>query len=433
MPAVSDGSATVMWLFSGLAAADPAVLAFEVDATGGGPAPQAANRTNKKGKTNFTPGMLLVFWHNAPMPVIDADTHIDETEATWEYIPEPEASFRPTTVFPANPDPKLPPTRYWQIDGKRQIRFIRDDKRTQTTVETRELLDVPKRLRAMDDLGVDVQVIYPTLFLAEFNQQPELELALRRAYNRWLADRTAESMGRLRWVCLAPLFSMDQALEELRFAKDHGACGILKKGDREAGHWPADPYFFPLYEEAEQLGLPICFHTGSGVPDFSPAREFFFSRFMRFAAPVPNAFNSLIVEGVTGKFPKLRFGFIEAGASWVPYIVYSLKRQVEVQHRQEERGGGTAGPFRRAQYQVDERLLKDHRMYVACQVDEDLQYIVQFSGEDNLLVGSDYTHGDPADELYFPRLLRERAKRGEITESLAEKILNDNPKAFYGL
>jgi len=364
------------------------------------------------------------------MPVIDADTHVDETEATWEYIDD--AAQRPDTVFPSNPDPKLPPARYWLIDGKRQIRFIRDDKKTQTTVETRELLDVPKRLRDMDQLGVDVQVMYPTLFLAEFNEQPELELALRRSYNRWIADRTSQSGGRLRWVCLAPFLSIDKAVEELRYAKDHGACGILKKGDREAGKWPADAYFYPLYEEAEKLDLPICFHTGSGVPDFSPAREFFFSRYMRFAAPVPNAFNSLIIEGVTQKFPKLRFGFIEAGASWVPFIVYSLRRQVEVQRRQDSRGEA-AGPFRRAQYVVDENLLKDHRLFVACQVDEDLPYIVKFSCEDNLLVGSDYTHGDPADELYFPRLLRERAKRGYISESLAEKILNDNPKAFYGL
>jgi uncharacterized protein len=365
------------------------------------------------------------------MPVIDADTHVDETEATWSYIDDP--ALRPDTVYPSNPDPKLPPARYWLINGKRQIRFVRDDNRTQTTVETRELLDVPKRLRDMDKLGVDVHVIYPTLFLAEFNEQPEQELALRRSYNHWLADRTAESNGRLRWVCLPPYMNIDKAIEELRFARDHGACGVLKKGDREAGRWPADSYFHPFYEEAEKLGLPICIHTGSGVPDFSPAREFFFGRFMRFAAPVPNAFDSLIREDIPAKFPKLRFGFIEAGASWVPFVAYGLKRQLVVQRRQEERGGGTAGPFKRAHYEVDQSLLKNNRMYVACQIDEDLPYIVQFSGEDNLLTGSDYTHGDPADELYFPRLLRERAERGEITKTLAEKILNDNPKAFYGL
>lgn len=94
--------------------------------------------------------------------------------------------------------------------------------------------------------------------------RPEVELALTRSYNRWLADKCGQAHGRLRWVCVPPLNSMEKALEELRFAKDNGACGVLKKGDEEAGHWPDDPYFFPLYEEAERLDMPVCFHTGSG-------------------------------------------------------------------------------------------------------------------------------------------------------------------------
>ena len=84
-------------------------------------------------------------------------------------------------------------------------------------------------------------------------ERPEVSTALRRSYNRWLADRCAQSHGRLRWVCLPPLMNMDETIKELQFAKDHGACGILKKGDLEAGKWPADQYFHPLYEEANRL------------------------------------------------------------------------------------------------------------------------------------------------------------------------------------
>jgi len=80
---------------------------------------------------------------------------------------------------------------------------------------------------------------------------------------------------------MPPLQKMDEALAEIRWSKEHGACGVLKKGDREAGKYPADPYFEPLYAEAEKLDLPICIHTGSGIPDFSPAREFSHGQFMR--------------------------------------------------------------------------------------------------------------------------------------------------------
>ena len=57
------------------------------------------------------------------MRIIDADTHIDETDATWEYFGDAELSYKPTTTYPSNPDPKLPPARYWMIDGKRQVRL----------------------------------------------------------------------------------------------------------------------------------------------------------------------------------------------------------------------------------------------------------------------------------------------------------------------
>ena len=90
------------------------------------------------------------------MRIIDADTHIDETEATWEAMTGSDLQYQPTTAYPSNPDPNLPPARYWLIDGRRQIRFIRSDRDSGTTVQTRELLDVDARLKHMDELGTDV-------------------------------------------------------------------------------------------------------------------------------------------------------------------------------------------------------------------------------------------------------------------------------------
>ena len=124
------------------------------------------------------------------MRIIDADTHIDETDATWEYMTGSDLQYKPTTAYPSNPDPKLPPARYWVIEGKRQVRFIRSDKDSGTTVETRELLDVEARLKHMDELGTDIQVIYPTLFLMEASENPEASTATRKSYNRWLPSRT---------------------------------------------------------------------------------------------------------------------------------------------------------------------------------------------------------------------------------------------------
>ena len=360
------------------------------------------------------------------MRIIDADTHIDETEDTWEYMQESDLQFKPTTAYPPNRNPNMLPTRYWVIDGKRQLRFIRGDEESGTVVESRELLDVQVRLKHMDQLGTDIQVIYPTLFLMEATERPEVSTALRRSYNRWLADRCGQSNGRLRWICLPPLRNMDEALKELRFAKEHGACGVLKKGDREADKWAADPYFFPFYEEAERLDLPICFHTGSGIPDFSPAREFTLGQFMRTKAAAVNGIETILVNNIPAKYPRLRFGCIEAGASWVSFVDYDLRRRVQSRGNRISILGGPNTI-------LASNLFKDNRVYITCQVDEDLPYILKYVGEDNLIVGSDYTHRDPSMQLEFRELLQQRADDGEIPQSAVQKILYDNPKAFYGL
>jgi uncharacterized protein len=365
------------------------------------------------------------------MPVIDADTHVDETEDTWEFLQPDELALKPATQTPENPDPSRPASRYWLIDGKRQLRFIRSDKTTGTTVQARELMDVQARLRQMDELEVDVQVMYPTLFLTEFTEKPEIELALRRSYNRWLASRSDASAGRLRWVCLPPTMNMDKAIDELRFAKDHGACGVVKKGDREAGKWVNDPYFFPLYEEAQKLDMPLCFHLGSGTPDYSPAREFSSGRYLRTRLPVLHGFHSLLVHGVPAQFPTLRFGFVEVGASWVPAVVYDVQRTLR--HAKETAGSGSNISVANAPGELGSDAVRQNRMYITCHSDEDLPYLIKNIGEDNLMMGSDYTHSDPGSEWDFRRSLQTRADRGEIPQSAVSKITYDNAKALYGL
>ena len=358
------------------------------------------------------------------MQVIDCDAHIDETEDTWEFLNEAELAFKPTTGYPSNPDPTRPPTRYWLIDGHRQPRLHRDDKRSQTTVETRELLDPLARVRHMDELGTEVQVIYPSLMLVGVTENPEVETGLKRAYNRWLGDRTEQTNGRLRWVCLPPMTDIPTAIEEIRFAKDHGACGIFKKGDREAGHWVSEEYFYPIWEECEKLDMPVCFHTGSGIPDFTSAKEFDHARYIRISVPPLNAFQALVTFNIPYRFPGVRWGFIEAGSSWVPYLVYKIMRGMS-KGSQRASGGYS--------YADKSDVVRLNKLYMTCQVDEDLPYIMQCTGEDHLLVGSDYTHADPSEERHFARHLQERADAGEISQSAVRKITYENGKTFYGL
>ncbi|HKF05288.1 MAG TPA: hypothetical protein VKB49_23415 [Candidatus Sulfotelmatobacter sp.] len=88
---------------------------------------------------------------------------------------------------------------------------------------------VDLRLKYMDANSVDVQVLHNTMFIESVTDRPAVEVALYKAWNRWLADIWKQSKGRLRWSCMAPVLSMSDALDQIRFAKENGACAVLMR------------------------------------------------------------------------------------------------------------------------------------------------------------------------------------------------------------
>ena len=209
-------------------------------------------------------------------------------------------------------------------------------------------------------------------------------------------------------------------MDELRFAKAHGACGVLKKG-RECGDRAAsDPYFFPLYEEAGRLDMPICIHLGSGDATLSDATTTAVSGLMGLTLPVLDAFHALVTDAIPQQFPALKFGFIETTASWVPYLVTELRR------------GHERMSWMRT-FELHQELLRANRFYVSCDTFDDLAHIVNLAGDDNLIIGSDYGHADMSAEIDALRILQEQGDKGQVSRAAVGKILDDNARAFYGL
>jgi hypothetical protein len=75
-------------------------------------------------------------------------------------------------------------------------------------------------------------------------------------------------------------------------------------------------------------------------------------------------------------------------------------------------------------------LFRDYRLYGACEADEDVPCLAKYTGEDHILIGSDYGHNDPSEERNLVATMR---ARGDIPRPLTEKILCDNPRQFYPL
>ena len=67
---------------------------------------------------------------------------------------------------------------------------------------------------------------------------------------------------------------------------------------------------------------------------------------------------------------------------------------------------------------------------MSTQTDDDFPYILSYAGEGNLVIGTDYGHGDTSSELNAIARFKAMA---ELSPEVKRKILFDNPKALYGL
>ena len=157
---------------------------------------------------------------------IDADAHVIECEKTWDYLEGPDKRYRPVPIAVDMPTGKK--SNFWIIGGR--LIGGRDNIGQDTSKESREMANIDSRLKHMDEIGTGVQVLYPTLFLRPVTDNPPIELALCKSYNRWMADIWSKDKKRLRWAVQLPLLTMDAALDELRWSKGNGACAVFMRG-----------------------------------------------------------------------------------------------------------------------------------------------------------------------------------------------------------
>ena len=96
------------------------------------------------------------------------------------------------------------------------------------------------------------------------------------------------------------MLDIEAAVDELRWASEHGACGVFKLAT-ELGRRVTDPYFFPVYQEANDLDMPLCMHTGSGDPPAGSSAPLLGDGIT--GTNVIDAFHSIVFSGLAFRFP----------------------------------------------------------------------------------------------------------------------------------
>ena len=366
--------------------------------------------------------------------IIDADTHIIEHPGVWEQFDERLYHRRPLLASVSPPDDASRRDFVWMINGNAVPKrwgkgsyavavggSESENNRTDIRAEVRYITDPLARVEDMDKRGVDAEVVFPTVLLAYITDDVELEVAICQAYNRYMANAWRVAGDRMRWVVVPPLRDIKASVREIEAARENGAVGVFFRGV-EGDRSLAESYFDPVYETANRLKMAISVHTGGGSPGMLQVFDRNFSHNLPHVRSLPLfAFRDIVAHKLPERYPDLTFGFIEASASWAPYVVHHLRRST----RASTLGGGPDSAM-----DFGPQMFRDYRLYIAAETDEDIPYLATYIGEDNIIVGSDYGHQDQSKDNGMVAVLRARE---DIEPHVVEKILRDNPARYYGL
>jgi hypothetical protein len=75
-------------------------------------------------------------------------------------------------------------------------------------------------------------------------------------------------------------------------------------------------------------------------------------------------------------------------------------------------------------------VLKRNNMYVACQTDDDLPYLISRIGSENLVCGSDWGHFDIGSDPAAHRMV---AARADLDEPARNRIVDTNGRILFGI
>lgn len=361
------------------------------------------------------------------MLITDTDSHVIESEATWQYLDSKFTSRRPVPVTVPSDTSFLDWNTFWVID--RQVRHFGATPidgnvmaaRKSYSAGVQQLTDVKGRVEAMDRMRVGKQLVHPSFTLSTLTEDPELEAALFASYNTFLANACAQSNGRIFFNAVVPYRSPDVAVAELRrLSGMEGIASVLVRGiewDKPLDH----PSHYPVFAEAERLGLPMVVHLGVGSPSMyrmfegmthpvGEEKTFYppHSRRLLSTLTVQYAFYNLMEGSLIEDFPKLKWVFLEGGGcTWMVGAVRTIQRS------------GKANVL-------------DHfeqgRVLVGCEPDDDIPYAADVIGENALLVSSDMPHFD---EAAHDSIADEYEGRGDLPAPLLAKMFAENAERAF--
>lgn len=276
------------------------------------------------------------------------------------------------------------------------------------------IFDVDRRLRHMDDIGIDVQVLSIPPWLYFYPADPKTGLELAQKLNNAIAAVVNDHPDRFLALATVPLQAPSQATKELeRALHSLGMKGVMI-GSNVNGKNLDEPEFRPFFARAEELGATIFIH-----PHYVLAQERLNRHYL--VNLIGNPFDttvavaSLVFGGVMEEFPTLKIYLAHAGGC-VPYI------------RGRWEHGWRNTPAARSQIKQPPSYYLSRFYYdTIAHWSEALTFLIKTVGADKVMLGTDYPFdmGDFQPVQHIEQLTEiPAADRHQIIEETAPKLFN---------
>ncbi len=379
--------------------------------------------------------------------VVDCDSHVMEPLDLWERYIDP--AYRDRAI------------RVVEVDGLEALLMDRDTMLLPpgalaalggVSVEPRNRLfdmsmryadscppssyDPAARAAMLDDWGVDVGVLFPTIGILWTTEDVGLASAYCRAYNNWQADFSAAIPGRTAPIAQLNYLEVNEALKELDRCIDRGFRGVFVYPEPVGGRRPGHPDFDPLWARCREAGIPLCVHLvvrlgssnplgrwyGSQVQDVTEAHEtnngaMLFSFSIGGTSQLIPAVTSMVADAMFDRHPDLKVVMVEAGAGWAAYLMDRMDEKYAYFDWRQKLRMKPSDYMRRNVYWVAE----PEERTIASQL--------ELVGSDRILWGSDFPHVDSTEQA--PHLIH-RSIAG-ISEPQRQAVLGSNARIVFGL
>lgn len=358
-------------------------------------------------------------------PIVDVDAHHYENDSWAEltqYIEDPiirqqsEASIakgsgRGTVFIPGQVGNQ-------DVGGRIQRYATRQQEKGDPGVHR----DISLIRRSMEMMGIDYTIVFPTPMLnLGLHPQTDVEVAIATGYARWITERVLPEDPRVKTMLYLPFNTPEAAIRLVeRFGDAPGVVGFMVTSVRYKPVY--DNAYMRLYARLEEMGLPLAFHGAHNWYERSMEQLNKFISAHALGFPFYNMIHltNLVVNGIPERFPRLKFIWMEAGLSWIPFMMQRLDSEYMMRTSE--------APLlkRKPSEYMQEMYFSTQPIEIPAKPEFLEVTFEMINAENHLLYASDYPHWDfdlPR-VIYDLPFLKEEAKR---------KILGGNAMELFKL